>query len=69
MNEDIKAYQRGWNDAVNGRKGDETEPAPYWIGRADASVLIDTSYKKGWHDAVGAVRAVLDERFGKEQAS
>ena len=69
MTDDIKAYQRGWNDAAHGRTGADTEPAAYWLGRADGTVLIDTSYKMGWHDAVGAVRAVLDERFGKEQAS
>lgn len=68
MTDDIKAYQRGWNDAANGRRSAETEPAPYWIGRADASVLIDTSYKKGWHDAISAARAALNERFGKESS-
>lgn len=76
MSKEIQDYQRGWNDAMIGRApglnwdgGERTESAEYWEGVADASVLIDSHYRRGWRDAVAAVRKTLVKRFGKGQAS
>lgn len=74
MTDEIKDYQRGWNDENlqrgprlfdEGADGD-CESRAYWRGRADAATLISMHYKRGWRDAVAAAREALEKRFGKE---